>query len=219
MAHSDGGGGWSQANLRRPQYMTDQHGRTWFADVEIRSGYPVGPIRPRFDAPWHPDQSALKVDHEKPTQIRIDYEALLNERLEAHRDYHGRAVEESASRRWPVPTEGEVYSKELQLIVGKPPAPVEPIVAAMQENSWILGFSKKPDPRLTKFIVTQEGLRQQLFASLPDLSDASRDDADEVSAELARPAGSLDDDALFELDETFDPEPTPPRGRRKAKAA
>lgn len=218
MAHTDGGGGWSQANLRRPQYMTDQHGRRWFADVEIRSGYPIGPIRPRFDAPWHPDQSALKVDHNAPTEIRIDYDALLNERLEAHRDYHARAVEESASRRWPVPAEGETYSKELQLIVGKPPNPIEPIVAAMQENSWILGRSKKPDARLTKFIVTQEGLRQQLFQSLPDLSDSSRVDADEVEAELSSPHSELlDDETLMDFEDEHNP-PIPPK-RRKARAA
>src|SRR5690349_11061625 len=159
MHGQNSGGGDSQANDRRPQFMNDQHGRRWFADIEKRSGYPTGAIRPRFDAPWYPEQSALKVDPDRPMELRIDYDALLAERLEAHREFHQRAVEESASRRWPVPAEGETYSKELQLIVGKPPAPVEPIVAAMQENSWILGFSRRPDPRLTKFIVTQEGLR------------------------------------------------------------
>jgi hypothetical protein len=211
------GGGWSQADLRRPQYMNDQHGRRWFADIEKRSGYPTGVIRPRFDAPWYPDQSALKIDPDTPNDIRIDYDALLAERLEGHREYHARAVEESASRRWTVPDEGETYSKELQLIVGKPPQPLEPIVAAMQLNSWILGFSKIADKRLTKFIVTQEGLRQQLFAKLPDLRDESRDDADDVLDELTRPAGTLDEETLDFLEDEHNPEPSPKR--RKAKAA
>lgn len=172
MSRNDGSTGWSQADTRYPQTMFDQHGREWFADIEMRSGAPTGLIRPRFTAPWYPEQSWLKpAGNHRRDVLAIDYEGAIASRLEAHREYHQRAVEESASRRWDVPTEGDPYSLELQLIVGKPPKPVEPIIAAMQNNSWILGFSKVPDPRLTKFIETREQRRQQVFANMPDFSD------------------------------------------------
>jgi len=171
VAHSDGGGGGSQADLRRPQTMVDQHGRKWFADIEKRSGYPVGPIRNRFDAPWLPDQAALRISPEEPNHIFIDYDWMLSQRQEAHRDYHARAVEESASRRWDVPKDGTTYSRELQLIVGKPPKPIEPIVAAMQGNKWILGLTTKVDERLTPFIETATAAREEMLRSLPDFRD------------------------------------------------
>lgn len=177
--HSDSTGGGSQADLRRPQWMTDDHGRRWFADVEKRSGYPVGPIRPRFDAPWYPDQSALKIDPDDPSHIRIDYEALLAERQEAHALYHQRAVEEAASRQWPVPELGEPYRRELQLIIGKPPQPIEPVVAAMQGNKYILGLTTRVDPRLVEFIETPAHKHEQMLRALPDFRDEELMDLEE----------------------------------------
>jgi len=165
------GGGWSQANTRRPAYLTDQHGRTWFADIELRSGYPVGPIRNRFDAPWLPDQSWLEIDPNEPTKIRINYDKGLSERQDAHSEYHQRAVEEAASRQWPVPELGTPYRRELQLIIGKPPRPIEPVVAAMQGNRWILGLTKVVDERLTPFIETPHRQREEMLRKLPDFRD------------------------------------------------
>lgn len=177
--HSDGGGGWSQADLRRPAYLKDQHGRTWFADIEKRSGFPVGPIRARFSAPWYPDQGSFRFSESDPSHFAIDYEWLLSQRMEAHDEYHQRAVEESATRQWDVPERGEPYSRNLQLIVGRPPNPIEPIVAAMQGNKWILGLSKKVDERLAPFITTPETKREQIIRSLPDFRDDPYGDMEE----------------------------------------
>lgn len=198
--HSDGGGGWSQAETRRPAHLTDQHGRRWFADIEKRSGFPVGPIRARFDAPWFPDQGALRISLEEPNRIFIDYEWLLSQRQEAHNDYHQKAVEESAARQWDVPERGQPYSRNLQMIVGKPPAPIEPVVAAMQGNRWILGLTKVVDQRLTPFITDPHAKREQLIAELPDFRDV---------------------DPYGDLEEAYDPEAlggqTTPVRRRKRR--
>jgi hypothetical protein len=182
--HTDGGGGWSQADLRRPQMLTDQHGRKWFADIETRSGYPVGPIRNRFDAPWLPDQAALRMTRDEPTRITIDYDWMLSQRQEAHADYHQRAVEEAASRQWPVPALGEPYRRELQMIVGKPPRPIEPIVAAMQGNKWILGLTTVVDERLTPFIEMPNAAREEMLRSLPDFRDKDLDPYGDLEEEV-----------------------------------
>jgi hypothetical protein len=79
-------------------------------------------------------------------------------------------VDAAIAREWDVPEQGEHYPFKLTQIVGLAPNPIEPIAAAMQGNSWILGLSDTVDPRLAKF-VTQPTSEEALLADLPDFSD------------------------------------------------
>lgn len=186
----DGSSGWSQARTRRSQRYTDDHGRKWSASIEIRSGDPTGLIQPNFTAPWYPDQAYLTQDADDRSKLHIDYAGMLRSRLEAHEEYHRQAVEEATSRSWTISEEEgkPVYDRKLLQIIGPPPRAIEPVIAAMQGNSWILGFSDVPDPRLVPFLPSREARRKAQFANLPDLSDATRPDAvqEDEEAEFAR---------------------------------
>lgn len=172
----DGSTGWSQARTRRPQKYTDDHGRKWSASIELRSGDPTGVIQPNFRAPWYPDQSFLKQDVDDRSKLHIDYEGMLRSRLEAHEEYHRQAIEEATSRSWTISEKDgkPVYDQKLLQIIGPPPKAIEPVIAAMQGNSWILGFSDEVDERLVRFLPSRETRRQAQLANLPDFSDATR---------------------------------------------
>ena len=177
----------------RPLRLRDQPERTWLTCIEKRNGGQCGLMvcehrTPKNHAPpWLPDQRYFRFDPDDPGRFSIDYTSMLADRKRAHDDYHARAVEEATAREWQVPEKpgyGEPYKYEFKLtqIVGRPPKPLEPIVAAMQGNSWILGLSDTVDPRLLP-LVRKPSREEQLLAGLPDLSDASlessADDDDE----------------------------------------
>lgn len=213
--------GWSQANLRDYRYFTDDHDRRWGATTEKRSGGAVGKYKllhrtPKgARVPWEPDQAFLIP---KGDRLFIDYEGMLRARLEAHEEYFTRCVEEATSRSWQIPEKGEPIEKKLKLIVGEPPKPIEPIVAAMQGNSWILGKTDKVDARLVSFLPQRQSRQKAILANLPDLSDASREDLSdlmETDEEL---------EARLDIEEQVDPQhsggqtvPTPQIRRKRQR--
>lgn len=180
--HTDG---WSQANQRRYQEMTDDHGRKWGANIEIKTGDPTGLISPMFSAPLIPPQHYLRTVPKKPWAIKIDYEAWLTDTRDAHRAYMQRALQESAARQWPVPEPGE-YSAALTSIIGTPPHPLEPIIAAMQGNAYVLGLTNKVDARLVHFFESPVD-RMLDFSDVPDYSDVEEEaDPDAVGGSRER---------------------------------
>ena len=159
--HQDG---WSQAKERRYQRMIDQHGRRWGADVEIKSGYPTGLIRPEFSAPFLPDQKYLTMNPEDMQDLQIDYERMLRDRREAHETYRREIARVCNVRGWDVPEDGAELPFQVTEIVGPPPEPVEPVLAAMQGNSYVLGLTTRVDPRLAHYFAPN-------VDELPDFTD------------------------------------------------
>jgi hypothetical protein len=161
---------------RRPARLKDQHGRVWFAEIDRISGFPAGLVRlehrtPRgHTPPWEPDQGFLVFNRDDPFHVRIDYERMLAERIAAHDEYHKQALREATARGWEVPVEGKPYSPQITELIGRPPHPWQPIKAAMDGNSWILGFSDTTDHRLEPF-VRKETQVEKLVRGLPDFSD------------------------------------------------
>lgn len=203
-----------QANTRRPGTFYDDHtsqrfpkGRPWFSNIDKRSGAPVGLMRPKgWSAPWLPDPTSFKYSEDEPNRFTIDYESILNERLSDHAAYQTMKEAAAVARGWD-PTLPEKQAV-LEALVGKPPLPVEPIAAAMQGNSWMLGLTDRVDPRLEPF-VRKETRRQKMLKSLPDFSDslsAIETQAAEVEAEPTDWDDELD--KLLDVEEQVDPQAT-----------
>jgi hypothetical protein len=171
-------GGFSQASTRRGITLYDQHDREWTAMVDLKSGMPTGQIVPSFKAPFVPDQQYLGVNPDNTSELYIDYESMLRNRNARLEEYHQNAVKESRHRKLPAPERGN-YTPELIQWAGNPPRPIEPIIAAMQGNVYILGpdyaeergVPYRVDERLERFVVapteTEKLLEQYDFASEP----------------------------------------------------
>ena len=168
--------GWSQADTRRPAKLRDQHGRTWFAWVENRSGAPTGPISPSgWSAPWYPDQAYLSIDPDDPRTLRIDYARALRERLEAHEEYKKLWTEKAVARN--MDPADDTHRPALLQLVGPSPAPYQPYKAAMDGNKWILGFTTKADARLIPYLPIK---RTQVERRISELESFADEDGPEI---------------------------------------
>lgn len=195
--------GWSQATNRRLITLWDQHGRQWWAAVEIRSGMPTGMIEPKdFRAPWLPDQQYLVVNSEDASELYIDYRRMAADRKASEDEYHRAALQLAGDKKWPMPKRGD-YPSEILEALGRPPKSVRLVVATWQGNPWMLGESDVADPRLA-VMVEREAPPQQLRAEDWDAEDFGPDSYAALAKELgeeaepvARAAWSANDEAKF----------------------
>lgn len=216
-----------QASTRRPGTVYDDHisprfpkGRPWSASIDKKSGLPTGNLSPKgWSAPWYPPVTLFRFSDEDPTRFIIAYDELLNERVEAHAEYQTQKEQSAVSRGWD--PNSEEKQAVLESLIGKPPLPVEPIVAAMQGNSWMLGLTDKVDPRLEPF-VRKQSRKEKMLAGLPNFSDEPIG----VSGILEDQEVSAEDelDRLLDFEEETDPEAiggkkVPVRNKKTTKAA
>jgi hypothetical protein len=175
--------------LEQPQYLryatkSDQHGRDWGGVIDIRTGTSVGPLDPKFTAPWYPDHAWIRHDPKDGRKIRIDYDGMLAQLREAHREYEDRRFR-TAQNMYSAAFHtmmGDSYDNdppEMQRKVGPPPTAVAFPEAAAEGNKWVLGFTD----------------------SVPKWAQAILD------RERAKRSGKkyLDADDAADLDEQFDP--------------
>lgn len=197
-------GNFSQAKQRRGQMFRDQHGRRYFASIEISTGDPCGLIEPQFHAPLAVPHMYLE---RSPDEMR-PYDLIVNyARWEADIQTE-RATWEKEGRQRAMKLHGDAYdptkpfSAQVLDIIGPPPQAIEPIIAARQGNSWVLGLSTKVDLRLASFFEPEQldadfrARNEPDFRDLPqeedselaedDELDAIEDDADSAAAETRR---------------------------------
>lgn len=211
MAKEYGIGG--QEERRTQMRPKDQHGREWWGTGEIgkRGVFPCGPMLPSgWSAPWRPDPKYYVVNAENPLrEFTWDYDAMLRDTRQAHAEYHARAISESTLRGWPIPEKGGPYSAQILQLIGPAPKPVEPILAAKQGNSWILGFTKTPDPRLVRFVKRPDSAtdveNEPFFGDEPH-GAVSQSALDAGYAPVTAERDELDD--LLDLEEAVDPHAT-----------
>lgn len=147
---------WSQADQRRGEIKFDQHERPYHTNIELDSGDPTGPIDPQFTAPLIPHQKYLEMVADDPRRIYINYPAWKRDIREDRARWNRDARQRSQVRY------GERYDSKAPItaeiidIIGPPPEPIEPIIAAEQGNSWVLGFTDKVDQRLAKYFDLRE---------------------------------------------------------------
>jgi hypothetical protein len=143
--------GFSQASMRHDVTTYDQDGRAYTFSAENNTGMPCTIVSPKFSAPWLPDPQYILVNPDNVSECFCDYRAVITDRMQAMREYHRRAVRKADKSGWPAPKLGE-YSDDIIASCGQPPRPYQLAVAAEQGNPWILGKSKRPDPRLVKYL-------------------------------------------------------------------
>lgn len=147
-------GKFSQASLRYSVTAYDQHDRPWHMSVEKSNGRPVGLISPLFSAPWMPDQKYLVINPDDSRELYINYPQMYRDRNAAMQAYHRDAVQKATANSWTTPTLGQ-YDEKILSTIGRPPAPVEPVVAAYQENGWILGTRPTPTTAADKLLAAR----------------------------------------------------------------
>ena len=169
------GSSFTQADTRQPATGYDQHGRKWsliiYHGMGSGSGGVVG-MSHAFRAPWIPDYSAVRVNPLNTSEVFIDYRAILHSRRQAWEQQHLKAVEAARKlKRTTAPTRYDYDEEILNAIGGRQLKPLEPVIAAMQDNAWILGFTDVVDPRLEPFVkikTPEESLLEKYdFGSAP----------------------------------------------------
>lgn len=172
-------GSFSQATYRRGITLHDQHGREWTATVGTKTGMPTGIIQPSFSAPWFPDHQYMRVNPDNTSELFIDYEALLLRRRARLADFHNLALDIARKKGFPLPAKVGEYSDELLGLLPGMPKPVQPIVAAMQGNEYILGFTDVVDERLRRYVMPS---RDALLAEAEAMDFRPRSFADAKAA-------------------------------------
>lgn len=193
-------GNFSQATYRRGITLHDQHGREWTAQVGTKTGMPTGIIQPSFSAPWYPDHQYMRVNPENTSELFIDYEALLLRRRARLTDFHNLALDIARKKGLPLPAKVGEYSDELLGLLPGMPKPVQPIVAAMQGNEYILGLTTIVDERLRRFV---QPSRDALLAEAEAMDFRPRSFADAKAANTtaaARPRAEVRDVAASEAE-------------------
>lgn len=176
-----------QPATRRPGFLTDQHGRKWFANIDRKSGCPVGVIQPHeWTAPWYPPQGVLKTNAEDPTKLRIDYEGLLSALMDDIEKWESLYRKTALQQGW----DPEDKNKERNVleIIGPRPKAVEPIVACMKGDKWTLGLTDRVNPKVEPHI-------RKRVARIPRLLDTLDVTVDEDEME-----------DLLDIEEEHDPE-------------
>lgn len=191
-----------QPSTRRFGKVTDQHGRQWSTYIDNRSGLPLGPFQPiGWSAPWEPPQGAkiFVCNEDNPTQVTINYQHLLDEREVAQREVEESRKAAAAARGWDHldPEKQDLLDKVAQPR-GRTNAP-EIIVACMQGNRWILGFTDVVDERVKKYLPVKASAAARL-GKYEDFSDSLADDLE----------------ARMDLQEKFQPD-SEPRDRAPIK--
>lgn len=162
---------WSQQHQRRYQIFTDQHGREWGGNLEVKTGDVVGLLEAQFTAPLIPPQKYIRRVDRRPYDLRIDYKQWKADYRGERRDWEREGRQMMRKMRGKGYNPNEEFSEDVLDIIGEPPQAIEPIIAAEQGNSWILGKTKKPDLRLVKFFEPEQLDPEIREAREPDFSD------------------------------------------------
>lgn len=146
-----------QAQRRRPIVVKDQYGRKWESTIDTISQGTCAPINPKgwVDVLNTPVKfKRLAKDEDGMLSIEIMVDDWLTELEQKHREYdqklYGDAMMLFGAEG---PSAYEERKPALVNYTGEPPQAVEPILALKDENSWILGKTTTPDPRLTKYFI------------------------------------------------------------------
>lgn len=172
-------GGKSNADRRRTVILTDQHGRKWFCNEDIRTGAAVGPYEPKgWSAPWYLPQGGefpyYKRQEETPNLMDLDYDGYLAQLRQAHGEWEKRIRDVGIELHGQAFDENKPTLAVLQR-VGQKPQPIEPIVAMKQGNKYALGLTDVVDIRLAAFLPPKPR-GDDLDFSEPDLAEAAAEE-------------------------------------------
>jgi hypothetical protein len=167
---------WSQRNQRREggQFFRDQHGRRYHAEIELKTGHPCGPLVPQYRAPLVVPQQYLTLsnDPENPTLLTVNYVKWEADARGARKDWEQEGRSRALKMYGDAYDPRKPFGQDVLDIIGPAPSAVEPIIAARQGNSWVLGLSDRIDLRLAKYFEPEQ-LDPQFRPEEPDFRDGA----------------------------------------------
>ncbi|HXJ66627.1 MAG TPA: hypothetical protein VNN79_22945 [Actinomycetota bacterium] len=135
----------------------------WSGVVNIRNGRLTAPLHATgWSAPWYPDAMFMRVNPGNDAEAYIDYPRMARAANAAMAEYHRLVQIYCDEKKIPVPKLGE-YDEEIRRHCGTAPKPIQLIVAAMQENPYILGETDEVDERLARWIRPKDTVDQMLL--------------------------------------------------------
>jgi hypothetical protein len=165
---------WSQRNQRREggQFFRDNHGRRYHAEIELKSGHPCGPLVPQYRAPLVVPQQYLVLtnDPENPTLLTVNYTKWESDARAARKDWAAEGRSRALKMYGDAYDPRKPFGQDVLDIIGPAPSAVEPIIAARQGNSWVLGLSDRIDTRLARYFEPEQ-LDPQFRPAEPDFTD------------------------------------------------
>lgn len=151
----------TQADKRRNQIMTDEHGRKWFAVIEKSSGYPTGLVQPLFqvaDPQLIPPPKYLMFPPDEPGRILIDYVSWEADHRERQKEWDKLRIQ--LTNLLPGGAANPAIAQEM----GPTPMSWKVIRAMKQGNRWALGFTdKKPAEAEVYFPTPKESPDDAIF--------------------------------------------------------
>lgn len=187
---------FSQASTRRPMTCIDQFGREYSTQVSLKTGEPTGLLHPEFTAPWYADHWCLRVNPENAAEVFVDLHALLVHRKAAMDAYHADALDNARKLKVAAPRYGD-YDNDIVAVTGRPPKALQPIIAAIQGNAWILGETDVVDDRLLPWVKAPHATDDLL--SQYDFRDPSDEDYESLRARNDEEAASFAADVAAQL--------------------
>lgn len=178
----------NQAERRRFQWYTDQHGRRWGATIDNTTGDPIGPVQ--LGNEWCRGGAArvpvpakyLKTDPKNAAgQLTIDYPTWVADLREAANDYRQEII------RAGIDLEGDKFDPDaplgakVRLRVGLAPLAVEVALAMQQGNPWMLGLTDTVDKRLVPYLPKPLEEPVPDFGPPADFGAEAEDEAEPVS--------------------------------------
>lgn len=139
--------------------FTDQHGRKFQANYDVRNMRPKEELRPvGFNPPWQPPMRYIIWDRPGAFAFRWDYETMANDLSGDATAYYAQVFEFMTEHMAgiEIPELGDpVPTKVLRSPIGKPPlSPAIPL-ACIAGEPWILGTPNAPVNALLKDIIDQ----------------------------------------------------------------
>lgn len=218
-----------QAERRTEMRWEDQHGRWYYASMDVKTRLPATPlIADNWKAPIMPPSEFFTFDPKRAGRCKVEYERWEDFAIGQQRA-HDDDVREFAQKMFPNTWAREIAEGNPLLYekAGKPPIHVELIRAAAAGNKWALGLSpKKPayiadggswlTPAIEATIPTKA--QRSTIARGGDVAKYLDDDdmdTDDDALEIAERVGAQ----LKYTDLDDDTEPAPPvkRGRGRPR--
>ena len=171
-------------SLQRKQTVfrrfTDQHGRQFTAQSDVRTQQPKEELRPvndrgdkNFMPPWLPPMR-FAIFTEGSLDFRWDYGTMATELSGDAADYYQRAMEFAVEHNKPEPELGGPVDRSIRFLLGKPPlSPAVPL-ACEQGDPWMLGVPGAPVNKVLHEVLTQ-GVQSNSKIALEVIKKALRD--------------------------------------------
>lgn len=231
----------AQHKERRRSFLTDQHGRRWFAFFDIIAGDIVDKPTPYgWSAPVIPEAPYYKTSPDWPNVVEIKYDDWLRDLKRDHIARHN-DMRQWAEDKFGLKQALELIRSEDPEILSRFPKILDPrlVMACKQGSRWALGFTSKmtpsgwvyPDcPPELKDLPAQYRSRfttsdeiETMFAGM-DISDATPVASDSDFELLGNKAlAAVGHEDWLDLEEEHDPQATggksEPIRRQRAKPA